>query len=168
MNFLRIFLAAFLLLMGLIFLFRPNIDRYVITCFLFAFLSVVEYAAVNHFVYKPTPEAKIIGRNIDYFFKYSAGPLWILVVALFFLQHELTQIIMYIFASIWLFSGSVFIGIDIYKATRSSPRCIRFRGYIINVSVAKCGAGGEENARPGLFSLHFALDSALLATCTLY
>ena len=107
--------------------------RYVITCFLFAFLSVVEYAAVNHFMYKPNPESKVIGRHIDYFFKYSAGPLWILVVALFFLQHQLTQIIMYVFASIWLFAGSIIIMNDVYKATKNRPGCIRLRNVLFTV-----------------------------------
>eukprot|EP00048_Salpingoeca_helianthica_P016128 m.230595 g.230595 ORF g.230595 m.230595 type:complete len:429 (-) comp18088_c0_seq1:56-1342(-) len=102
-------------------------DWYVITCFLFAFLSVVEYAAVNHFMYKPSTDAKAIGRRIDYFFKYSAGPLWILVVALFFLQHQLTQIIMYSFASVWLAAGSLLIGSDVYKAVRDRPTCVRIR-----------------------------------------
>lgn len=110
-----------------------SLIRYVITCFLFAFLSVVEYAAVNHFCYKPDAHSKVIGRHIDYFFKYSAGPLWILVVALFFLQHQLTQIIMFVLASIWLVAGAVLIANDVYKATKDFPRCIRLRATLSRV-----------------------------------
>jgi hypothetical protein len=102
-----------------------HLNRFVITCFLFAFLSVVEYAAVNHFMYNNTSDGKIIGRHIDTFFKYTAGPLWILVVALFFLQQQVTQAIMFVFASLWFAAGSIVVSNDVYKALRGRPGCLR-------------------------------------------
>ena len=87
----------------------------------------MEYAAVNYFMYKTSAHSKLMGRNIDNFFKYTAGPLWILVVALYFLRHQGTQIALYTLASIWACSGSSIFIKGVYAAFKDTPTCLRLR-----------------------------------------
>eukprot|EP00048_Salpingoeca_helianthica_P018086 m.240649 g.240649 ORF g.240649 m.240649 type:complete len:523 (-) comp23519_c0_seq1:35-1603(-) len=80
-------------------------DQYVLVCFAYALVSVFEYATVNYFITQPQKELVTIGKNMDRFFMFTAPPMWLLVLFLFFIFSTGTVIAMIVVWLVWLAFG---------------------------------------------------------------